>query len=270
MSRGKLRCLFLFLVLLLAAPAAGRCADEEVVGFIIKGNQYLEARDLRKALGEFDKAVDFIKSSRIEQSFPIVYFNRGRVYEKMDMPAEALADYSRAIELDKKYLLPYYNRGLLHHKLNELDLALQDYSTMLALDAKQVHAYNNRGLVYYSKGQIAKAIEDFTRAIEIDANTFNVHLNRGLAYLCQRDYLRAREDFYQEKEKYPHSVSAWLVYTAVVSYMDKKYDTCVKAVRRLQEIGYELGPEFATDVNTAMGKVEIEVTAGTRTPQVAE
>jgi len=270
MVRGRGRWIFLFLWLMLAVPAAGRCADEEVVSFIIRGNEYLEKSDLRKALDEFDKAVSFIKNAKIEASFPIVYFNRGRVYEKMNMPVEAVDDYSRAIELDKKYMLPYYNRGLLHQKREEFDLALADYSTMLALDDKQIHAYNNRGLVYYSKGQITKAIADFTRAIELNANTFNVHLNRGLAYLCQRDYIRAREDFFLEKEKFPHSVSAWLVYTAVSSYMDKNYETCLKAVRRLQELGYELGPEFATDVNAAMGRQVIVVTQGKLTPQIAE
>jgi tetratricopeptide (TPR) repeat protein len=248
----KTLALVFFLAVML--PGAAVAADEEVAGFVVKGNEYLKAGEGKKAIDEFNRAVEFIKGSKIEAEFPIVYFNRGRAYEKMNMTVEALGDYTHAITLDPRYVIAYYNRGVLYQKMKNLDGALADYNAMLALDPDQVHAYNNRGLVFACRGEPAKAISDFTSAIKIDPNVYNVHLNRGLAYLCQKDYTRAREDFFVEKEKYPYCIGANLLYMATNGFLERKYEVSAQMVKRLQELGYELSPGFIDDLDKALGK----------------
>jgi tetratricopeptide (TPR) repeat protein len=248
--------LLLMLCILCAclSPAALRADDGDVLNCVARGSLYLAKDRLKEALGEFNNAVELARVYKLEEKFPVVYFNRARIYERLNKREEAIADYTRAVELDKNYMLCYYNRGLLYQRMGKLDPALLDYNTMLAMDPKQIHAHNNRGLIFLQKGEVVQAIGDFSTAIQIDSSTFNVHFNRALAYLRIRDYARAKLDLFEEKEKYPHSVSAGLLYFAVENYLNRKYDAVARTINQLHDLGYDVGPEFVSDVNTALGK----------------
>jgi len=235
-------------------PAVARADDDDVMNSVLRGNQYLAKGQDKEALDEFNYAVGLVKSLKLEAQFPYVYLNRAKVYERLNRRDDAIVDYTRGIELDKRYSLCYYNRGVLYQRMGMLDLSLQDYSAMIAIDPKQLHAYNNRGLIFLQQGEVAKAVGDFNTAVQIDPSTFNVHFNRALAYLRMHDHVRAKADLFEEKEKYPHSVSAGLLYFAVTNYIDRKYDAAAQTVKQLHELGYNVGPEFVSDINAALGK----------------
>ena len=250
---------------LAAAGAAGPAlagTHEQVFEFIIKGNRHLEKKEIEKAIHEFTRAVDFIKTINEEHEFPLVYYNRARAFEAGGDFDSALKDYSKALALDPNYIMAYYNRGLLYQKTSRFELARADYSSMIERDTKQLHAYNNRGLVYTSQGEYEKALADFNRAIGLDEKAVNVHLNRGLAYLALGDYASARADFSYEQEKHPRSLGAPLLYQMVTAFSESKYAECRTLISRLEKMNYVLDRRFLAELEARAGKGGSQPAAG--------
>lgn len=243
MSRVLIACVAA--VLSVAAAVAG--TDEEIVNYLVKGNQYMGSNEPEKALMEFQKAVDYARMVKADKEFPMVYFNRGRAYERTGELEKAVADYTKALTLNSEYLLAYYHRAVTYHKMNRLDSALADYDAMIALEPG-VHAYNNKGIILEQKGEGEKAIAAFDMAVKTDPKAVNVHLNRGLSHLNRGDYTRAGEDFYLERQINPGSTSALLFETALQQVHERKYVEAVKSFRKLKDMGYALNGDIIRDI----------------------
>jgi tetratricopeptide (TPR) repeat protein len=249
---SRLWAITLIMLSLSCAPVfAG--PHEEVTNYLVRGNRYMEDGDLERALGKFKDAVDYVSQSKVESEFPIVYFNRGRCYERMRHFPEAIDDYSKAIELQPDYLLAYYNRGVIYQKIEKNDLALADYCKMIELDPNSVHGYNNRGLVLTAKGMIPQAIGDFTKAIDLDPKAIHVHLNRGLAYLYNKDYVAAKVDFSREYELCSSLDADWL-YMAIDYFLQRKFIQCRLIIDQMRKKNFVFAPVFIDDLETKLAE----------------
>ena len=155
---------------------------------------------------------------------PELYFQRGLVYENLDLPEKALADYvglsetgrsahrrsqqqgrsacqtetlrrshyvafSELVDLDREDFLGYRNRGLCRFDMHDNFGALQDYDTALKLNPRRsiivVSAWQ-RALCRWTHLDAAES--DFSKAVELDPEFAKAWMNRGVVR-----YRRGRE-----------------------------------------------------------------------------
>lgn len=145
---------------------------------------------------------------------PELYFQRGLVYENLDLPEKALADYvacrklddrrtdalnnqavqlaklqrydeailafSELVELDREDFLGFRNRGRCRFDMHDDTGALQDYDTALKLNPEDASSWFQRGNVYLSMDNLDAAESDFTKALELDTEFAKAWMNRGV------------------------------------------------------------------------------------------
>lgn len=203
---------------------------------IRRGTAYMKKEDHKKAAEDFktvlgiDKDTDIFKPVcnnlskkglrkieivcshliRLEPNCARAFCCRGQVYEALNLPDMAIADYTDAIMLNPKgtprpkdipgihrvrgFNAPDYNeairlRGNLYKKLGEWDNALADSAKWINLDRICGEAYANRSEIYMKKGELKKAISDCKSAIGAGASPEESYLR-----MCEANIKRGELD----------------------------------------------------------------------------
>lgn len=174
---------------------------------------------------------------------PDAYNGRGLYYYDNGEYDKALADFNYVISIDTNYVKAYYNRGNTYDAKGEYDRAIADFTHALKIDPKYAKAYNNRGLTFGHRGEHSRAIADFTKAIEISPHYSIAYNNRGLTYGRIGNHNRALADFTQAIKIDPKYVKAY--YNRAIAYfMKKEYYKAWEDVRKMQDLGYQVNPDF--------------------------
>ena len=181
-----------------------------------------------EAISELDLALKAMPQN------PEVYFQRGLVYENLDLPEKALADYvaclklddrrtdalnnkavqlaklkrfdeaiiafSELVDLDREDFLGYRNRGLCRFDMQDASGALQDYDTALKLNPDDTSSWFQRGNVHLSIDNLDAAEGDFTKALELDSEFARAWMNRGVARYRKGEKSLAAEDLTRAQE----------------------------------------------------------------------
>lgn len=135
--------------------------------------------DIDKAIEYFSEAIEK------DKDYSAAYYERGYCYDIKREMKSAIDDFTKAIEFDNKWevlsslSLAYYSRGRAYHALKSddenrqkeiLDLSLADWNETLKLKANQPEAHYGRGLVYFDLNEFQFAIDDFNKAFELNPN----------------------------------------------------------------------------------------------------
>ncbi len=147
------------------------------------------------------------------------YFSRGNDYSKQGNFTQAVSDYTKAIEINHNDANIYNNRGLAYKNQGKVTEAISDFTRAIQINPNLGLAYNNRGNAYTSQGNFTQAISDFTRFIQINPNLGLAYSNRGNAY-----------------------------------YVAKEYNIAWLDVRKAEELGYTVDPNFITALKKALGR----------------
>ena len=155
-----------------------------------RGNAYLSLPDYKKAVADFDKAI------QSDSKNAAAYLGRGSAYLKMSQNKEAASDLSKTMELDPKKADAYFLRSKAYKELGRAKDSTDDLAKAHKLDpyfeetetketvepgtmklfdeviasstSEIVAAYNNRAIMYAKWGQPADAISDYTKSIQIE------------------------------------------------------------------------------------------------------
>ncbi len=146
-------------------------------------NILLNRSKIRRAGGDHKGALgDCKKSILLNPKNPGAYCNRGVVYEKMGLIAEAIKDYSMAISLNRKYASAYYNRGSIYGVDGRYGKAIEDFNVAISINPKFTLSYLNRAIAFKKMGNVDNAIQDYDKIIEIDPDYAQAYCNRGVAF----------------------------------------------------------------------------------------
>jgi len=107
-----------------------------------------------------DAVTEYSEAIRLKPDDPLVYDNRGAVYQILKQYPQAIADYSEAIRLKPDLAEAYNDRGNSYSALQQFDQAITDYTEAVRLRADFTEAYFNRALNYFAKGQYDDSIKD--------------------------------------------------------------------------------------------------------------
>ncbi len=134
-------------------------------------------------IGQTVKAMeDFNEAVFLDPAYTAAYNNRGITFNKMGLYDKAIADFNKVISLDPSYSKAYYNLGIALTSLGRPDLAETDYEKTIILDPSCARAYNNLGILFAENKQYEMALKNFNKAINLNPNDAQVYVNRGKVY----------------------------------------------------------------------------------------
>ena len=201
--------------------------------------------------GQFDKAsADFNKAIELDPADGRTYANRGLVYAQENKMPEAISDFTKALEINSRLTEVYNNRGLAYMYQGKNIEAISDFNRAIAQEARYGDPYYNRGLSYLSMGNLEQAISDFNVSIEIDPNFSDGYNSRGLAYTYRGDLKQSVADYSKAIEINPNYLEAYNN-RAVDYFFRRQYALAWNDVHKLEELKYNLNPEFLKDLQKA-------------------
>ena len=216
-----LRCIFLSLVLVLAAFPARAQYDKDVFSyrgrraladgknaeairqfnilasldttdywtFFFRGIAKYNLGDIRGAHKDFDTAV------RLNPVFTSGYHYRAIVNNRSGRYDAALKDLQKAISLRPGSIGLYFSRGVTYFFSQQFDLAVKDFDKFLKKEPKEASAYLNRGACYLFLGDTLKAVNDYNKAIKLDRFEPEGYIRRARLYAAQGKENEALADF---------------------------------------------------------------------------
>ena len=172
---------------------------------------------VRRPAAEGDAGAAAEDAGRTRQVAEAYY--RGNLHVSKGDWAGAIPAFDQAIALNPRFAEAYNARGDAFASQGDLALAVADYSEAVRLNPRYARAFCNLANAYRDGGNFEAAIANYTKAIELDPNRPAAYGNRAVVFFYKKDYGRAWSD-----------------------------------VKRCQELGGTLAPEFLADLRKASGQ----------------
>ena len=146
------------------------------------GKQYLEIKDLNKALTAFDFAIIS------DDTFIGAYLEKAKVLERLNRFKEAIDNYNISMAIEGPTAFTYLKIGGCHEKMHHKDKALKYFFKSVKEDPAFDKGWIQIAHFYFSKKDDLKALFYVNKAIDIDDENVNYWLfysktNRRLNYL---------------------------------------------------------------------------------------
>lgn len=199
---------------------------------MICGHMYLDHREYRRSLAEYDLAEDAYGNSAA------LHYNRGLCHEALGMKELAMECYRESLNHAKIHRLACEKLSR-YYKDRYSDTAdPADYNEALSwinrqLEAKPTcHDFIERSLLYMNNYEFEPALRDCEEALKLNPDEWSVYNNMGCCYKWQGDYQKAIDYFRLAVEKLGNS-------TSMLPY--KNLADCFEALEEYQTaIGYRL------------------------------
>ncbi|GIX03097.1 MAG: hypothetical protein KatS3mg113_0103 [Planctomycetaceae bacterium] len=178
-----------------------------------------------------------------------ILYQRGRAYEVLDKPQEALKDYDQAVRIFPNQLAAQLNQAALLAALGRDAEAEAVFSSAIAQHRDDPTPYNNRGMFYQQRERYTLAKADFTQALQRDPTFIIAYINRAYTSLLMDQYAEAEADLTTALRYDPQHVSVYHLRGLVKLSAGKAVEALAdfEQARRLQP----QQPQFLADLGFA-------------------
>ena len=166
---------------------------------------------------------------------PDVYYQRGLVYENLNLPEKALADYMACLQLDNRRTDALNNKAVQLAKLKRYDEAISAFSELVDLDREDFLGYRNRGLCRFDMQDAAGALQDYDAALKLNPDDSSSWFQRGNVYLSMDNLDAAESDFSKALELDTEFAKAWMN-RGVVRYRKGAKSLAAEDLTKAQEL----------------------------------
>ena len=190
---------------------------------------------------------------------PGVYYQRGLVYEALDLPEKALADYVACLQLDHRRTDALNNKAVQLARLKRYDEALVAFSELVDLDREDFLGYRNRGLCRFDMHDDAGALQDYDTALKLNPEDSSSWFQRGNVHLSMDNLDAAEGDFSKALELDAEFAKAWMN-RGVVRYRKGKKQLAAEDLTRAQELDSNIvlpAIDFFSDVAPSAAAAEV-------------
>ncbi len=190
---------------------------------------------------------------------PDVYYHRGLVYENLNLPEKALADYDSCLRLDNRRTDALNNKAVQLAKMKRYDEAILAFSELVDLDREDFLGYRNRGLCRFDMHDNAGALEDYDAALKLNPDDSSSWFQRGNVHLSMDNLDAAESDFSEALELDAEFAKAWMN-RGVVRYRKGQKPLAAEDLTRAQELDSNIvlpALDFFKDVALSAAATEV-------------
>jgi len=200
--------------------------------FFIRGNAYAMINELNKSLK------DYYSFEKIDNSFPVLYLNRGIVNMNMGNRYQAMEDFNAALKLRPDLYEAMYFKGKMLGENGKFDEAIELLSKVIDHDPRDLGALIHRGLFYKKKNNYIEALSDYDVVIKFETEIAEVYHNRGNLRVMIKDLKGALEDFNEALSVDENLAKTYFNRGVLKFLMGYPADGCMD-IQRSRELGYE-------------------------------
>lgn len=168
-----------------------------------RGNAKSALGDFQLAIEDYNKAIEFYRTSVLFRGYDDAYINRGNAKSSLGDHQGAIEDYNIAISLIPSSSRAYSNRAHCKSAIGDYQGAVDDCEIAIELNPNNVFAFNNRGDAKRELGDHRGAIRDYDRAVDLNPKFAEAFFGRGIAKRASGDEAGARKDFDMAKSLDP-------------------------------------------------------------------
>lgn len=163
---------------------------ENVEPYHERGMMFLDKREYRKAMFDFNKATE------LNDQLPLGWFLKGKALIGLEQGDEALVAINQGLELngDKSEIGHHFLGLALATNGNDAE-ALKEYEKSLSLNATYAPVRVDRANLFLKQGKIQEALTDLQAAVKSDPNNVMAHCGQGSVLLLQKKYEQALQAF---------------------------------------------------------------------------
>jgi len=190
---------------------------------------------------------------------PEVYYQRGLVYQNLDLPEKALADYLACLQLDNRRTDALNNKAVQLARLKRYEEAISAFSELVDLDREDFLGYRNRGLCRFDMHDDAGALQDYDTALKLNPDDSSSWFQRGNVHLSMGHLDAAESDFSKALELDPEFAKAWMN-RGVVRYRKGQKPLAAEDLTRAQELDSNIvlpAIDFFKDVAPSAAATEV-------------
>jgi tetratricopeptide (TPR) repeat protein len=144
------------------------------VAYLHRGVANEELGNLQGAIADYSRSIQLAPSAA-------GYFNRAGVYQRLQEPEKALADFTAALQVDPKYVPALIARAEENYAHGQLPASLEDYSRVIQVDPSNATAYFERGNVLSDLQKFMEAFSDYSESLKLKPDQPDVLYNRAVA-----------------------------------------------------------------------------------------
>ncbi len=139
--------------------------------------------------------LDFVKADSLHPDVEAVNNNIGISLELQEKYNEANLYYDKAIRINDQYTEAYFNKGRTYEKMNLPDSAEFYYLKVVEINPKDKGVQIVLAMLYESLGRFDSAIVMQTNAIKLDSNDADLYYFRAIDYDTLQKYDQAIQDY---------------------------------------------------------------------------
>ena len=163
-----------------------------------KGCDYLEKKELEKALNCFNKALE------LNPEYSYAWHKKGLIFEKQKNYLDAIKCYDRALESDPSNIFNWNDilKADMYYKSKKYDEAVKCYDRALAIEAKNKTVIINRGKAlnyigkqYFSMGKYKEAIKLYSKILKSEPDNLEALVGKAKGLYRIYNYKQGKELF---------------------------------------------------------------------------
>jgi len=110
----------------------------------------------------------WLATAKVAPSGQQIHNNLGDVYARQGDLRKAVEEFQKAIEINPNYADAYHNLANTYQQMGQIDAAVENYQKALSINPKLWQSYQNMAAIYFNAGDFPKALENIKKALEID------------------------------------------------------------------------------------------------------
>lgn len=174
-------------------PALGESDRRTALYYLTQ--TFIQSAEKLAASGDLEGAArDYVRATEVSPEYPDIRYSLGRIYEAMERPDDAIAQYRRATASDENYDHGRTALAFCLLRAGRDEEAAEAFAAVLDLRMRRLSEPYEKGLQRLREGMTSEAEEFFKEAFSSAPNKFEGHYRTALKLLKAEQFDKALDE----------------------------------------------------------------------------